>query len=576
MTITVDAGDGRIIEFPDEKSANQFFASQSPGQTTGQPLRATDDLLPPRQQSVGDVLLENIVGRGEIDTPGERLGATIKDVGSEFGKGVGRGLTGLVTLPQTLGGLLDAGVERVTGVPMQSALPDAAALATRATDDVFPRAPQTTAGRLAGTAGEFVPGAVAFGGASPANALRFGVLPGAASEAAGIATEGTAAEPFARAGAAIAAPTVLQAGSNIARRLVSPAGGANPTRLAAAKVLEREGVRATAGQVTDVEEQLFREAATKAGRAIEAEQGTQFTRAVLRRIGVSADRASPEVMAKAADDIGGVFESVAKGVDVAPSPDLVNKFAATLREYSQLAPRSGQAPLVGEISKKIVQAFRAGRDLSSRQVLAWRSSLGKLTRSADQATREAAVSGLNALDDALAGSLTAAGRADDVAKLSVARSQYRNLLAVENALVRAGSDAASGIITPANLRTAVAAQGKRAFAQGKGDLNELARAGVMIMRPLPDSGTAPRTLARELFAAGSSGTAVGLGSVGLGADPAIATMLGAGAIAAPRARNAFLASPVGQAYMRNQVAGPGRSILDQRLLGTLGGLLSQN
>ena len=30
MAITVDAGDGRIIEFPDVEAANQFFASQKP------------------------------------------------------------------------------------------------------------------------------------------------------------------------------------------------------------------------------------------------------------------------------------------------------------------------------------------------------------------------------------------------------------------------------------------------------------------------------------------------------------------------------------------------------------------
>lgn len=64
--------------------------------------------------------------------------------------------------------------------------------------------PQTMAGKFAGTASEFIPGALAGGGGMLSNAIRFGILPGLASEAAGQATEGTALEPWARAGTAIA------------------------------------------------------------------------------------------------------------------------------------------------------------------------------------------------------------------------------------------------------------------------------------------------------------------------------------------------------------------------------------
>ena len=67
--------------------------------------------------------------------------------------------------------------------------------------------PKTRAGRFAQTAAEFVPAtaiAPARGLAQVGvNAIRYGVLPGLASEAAGQATEGTGLEPWARAGAAI-------------------------------------------------------------------------------------------------------------------------------------------------------------------------------------------------------------------------------------------------------------------------------------------------------------------------------------------------------------------------------------
>lgn len=65
-------------------------------------------------------------------------------------------------------------------------------------------APRTTAGKYARTAGEFIPGAL-LPGPTIGNAIRYGVVPGIASEAAGQATEGTAWEPWARAGAGVAA-----------------------------------------------------------------------------------------------------------------------------------------------------------------------------------------------------------------------------------------------------------------------------------------------------------------------------------------------------------------------------------
>ena len=61
--------------------------------------------------------------------------------------------------------------------------------------------PQTTAGKYAHTVGEFAPGALI--PASRLGRIANVVAPGVASEAAGQATEGTAAEPYARFGAAL-------------------------------------------------------------------------------------------------------------------------------------------------------------------------------------------------------------------------------------------------------------------------------------------------------------------------------------------------------------------------------------
>lgn len=63
--------------------------------------------------------------------------------------------------------------------------------------------PQTPAGRYADTAAEFVPGAVMGPGGVVRNALRYGVAPGLAAEAAGQAVEGTGLERWARIAAAL-------------------------------------------------------------------------------------------------------------------------------------------------------------------------------------------------------------------------------------------------------------------------------------------------------------------------------------------------------------------------------------
>lgn len=64
--------------------------------------------------------------------------------------------------------------------------------------------PQTTGGKYVNTIGEFLPAAMLGPGNAISKAIKFGVIPGAASEFAGQKTEGTPFEPYARAGGAVA------------------------------------------------------------------------------------------------------------------------------------------------------------------------------------------------------------------------------------------------------------------------------------------------------------------------------------------------------------------------------------
>ena len=107
--------------------------------------------------------------------------------------------------------------------------------------------PQTRVGQYVNSALEFVPGAVTGGPvagglrALPGVAFRYGVIPGLVSEAAGHATEGTAAEPWARSGAALASGG---AAGWLAHRS-APRGAAVPQR----PVVEQSPHPAVAGDV---------------------------------------------------------------------------------------------------------------------------------------------------------------------------------------------------------------------------------------------------------------------------------------------------------------------------------------
>jgi hypothetical protein len=96
-------------------------------------------------------------------------------------------------------------------------------LAQMAGADTSP--PTTRMGRAAENVSSFLPGAAAFGAGSagqvPGALVRYGLIPGATSEAAGQLTEGTAAEPYARVAGAML-PQTVGAGFSAAENALNP------------------------------------------------------------------------------------------------------------------------------------------------------------------------------------------------------------------------------------------------------------------------------------------------------------------------------------------------------------------
>ena len=103
--------------------------------------------------------------------------------------------------------------------------------------------PQTKYGDYAKTVGQFIPGAMLTPGNPAMNALKYGVAPGMASEAAGQATAGTKMEPWARTGAALLVGGGLAMAdrpSAANRYVANAAGQTNPAQYQAAETLMRE------------------------------------------------------------------------------------------------------------------------------------------------------------------------------------------------------------------------------------------------------------------------------------------------------------------------------------------------
>lgn len=503
------------------------------------------------------------------------------DVAGAGAAGLGRGVMGIVGLPGTLNDLTQSGVSAGLGAAgldpgatPRSALSTAAMqqAASGLTGGLSDHKGDSRAAKFAGTVGEFLPGAALFGGAGAGNLIRYGAIPGAASEAAGQMTEGTAVEPYARVAAALLAAPLANAAEKGIRRAISPYGGADAGRLDLAKVLDDHGIPVTAGQRVGSEGLRRKEGLTEAGRRMNDAQKEALTAAAMKTAGSDSSRATPEALLETAERIGRNFDDAVVGLTIRPSANDIADISAAADVYRSMAPSGSRAPLIDSIAEAMVVGQKGG--IPAKAAGAWRSKLSKLTTSPDPATREAAVQALEAVDNSMSTALQAAGRVEDVAKLATAREQWRNFLAIQKAASGAGENTAIGILSPSALRGAVATQSRSAYAQGRrGDLGQLARAAEGVMKDLPTSGTAENLRALGIPTAGWMGAGGASGSL-LGGAPGAAIGAIAGSMA-PQAMGAMRMSKPVQAYLANQLIGSGPAVLGRGAISPVAAALAR-
>lgn len=317
-------------------------------------------------------------------------------------------------------------------------------------------------------------------------------------------------------------------------------------------VMAREGIELSAGQQTGNKGLQYAESELGGAAAanLTDRQAQQFTQAALARIGVSAPRATPEVMETAYQTIGQQFDDLAARNVLLPDQQMGQDLGAAVRQYNSSVNPTARAPIVEDTLRDLVTGISMNQgQLSGDAYKSLRSRLGETMRSTANAELKIALRDIqHALDDAMERSI-AQLNPSDAGAWSQVRGDYRNFLAIENAMGRAGENTAMGLLSPANLRSAVAQMGKRSYVQGQGDFADLARAGVATMTPLPQSGTAPRQFVRN--AGMSLPTLMGAAFGGQSGD-IMGAAVGAGAGAmAPGALGKLIMSGPGRRYLTN-------------------------
>jgi hypothetical protein len=414
--------------------------------------------------------------------------------------------------------------------------------------------PKTLPGKYASTVAEFAPAALIPGGGGVGARVLNTVTSGLASETAGQLTEGTAAEPWARGIAGIA-------GGPLAAKIVTPAAPASAARQAAVAALERENIPVTAGQRTGSKPILTMESNAadmpfSAGRAAEmnaaqaqavdrAFTNRVFDRADLQRRGLPADANLPraDVMEHGRQSLSDRYTQLSQANALRSDPALQSGLMRRQAQYERDVLPSQRTRDVEQIRNDIVDRLVAGQGQMPGDVYQHtRSRLGKAAKGTTDTEMATALRGMQGdLDAAMQRGMSP----QDAARWADTNRRWGNMKQLEGAVASSGEN-----LSPARVAQSVRAGRAGAAARGAGDMDELARAAALVIKPLPNSMTAARLGMQKLFdipkwlAAGGIGAAGGSTLGPLGAA--------AGAVAPFIASRLALSRP-GQAYLGNQL-----------------------
>lgn len=528
---------------------------------------------------------------------------SFKDVASDYVKalssGVGRGLEFMTSIPDyAASGVSMAiekpmsflGLERMTEeerekIPKYFRPTDPSVIsdfAEKITGGGIRYEPKTRGSKIVQAAGEGLPFG-ALGGLRAA--LVEGAIPSAASEYAGQLFEGSALEPVARIVAGLGAPTAIEGGARLFKT-----GGLNvpspvsPERVKVSEELAEKGILETVGQIADDPVIMAREAATSIGRDLNEKQLEAFTSEVLKTAGINAKRSNPDVLDKQYINLGNMFNEISDQASIQITQELAESFNAPINDFVNNLFFTTVPKSVKDLADEFTALQASGRKITGDEYSNISRGLRKLKQAVDPSLKKLGKDLDEVLHNALGESFKASDNLDALNKWSKIKNQYRNLDTISRASVLSSAEAMSGLIRPTAIFNAQKSKSTvPSMARGKEDLAELARLGRRI-RPLPQSGTAPRGIADSTIAGAASAIPTTMG-VGLATGGDLLTTLGAGGtagvltgLAASRnqAMNNLISTQGGQDFLRKYLMGRGRPLLSPLPAGGLLTDYSQN
>lgn len=380
-----------------------------------------------------------------------------------------------------------------------------------------PTPPQTTAGRYARTAGEFLGGSIPMGGADTVRAGVGTVLGGLAFQGARDAFPESDVIPIAASLLASQAPSAVSAGG------WAMVPNMTPKQAAQARYLMSQGVPVYPGQAASnsMVRNLYDMARKTSlfGNDAAERQATAFTRAAARTMGANTDDITQGVLNSSQRRIAGNLERLYRQTSVVDDGILQPELAA-IDAQARRALQPAEYGYIRSALDEISDALTSNPQgvpgdvywnmVKHNSKSALNNALGNQSPNISGFARDIR----NVLEDALDRQAPPQFRPE----LTQAKRQYSNFKILERPAQTSGTDD----ISPGGLLNRVVNQTGRVT----GDLGRLGKAGKNILKPVPSSGTAERLIGAGLMS--SAGGAVGglaMGSAGLPA-------LGSAALAA--------------------------------------------
>jgi hypothetical protein len=351
-------------------------------------------------------------------------------------------------------------------------------------------------------------------------------------------------------GAAVGGAIPLAAAT--AGRIISPiANQLTRPQQQLVKEAEARGLELTPAQATGSSRAAFLESQLRdlPGGAMSPrpQQQEQLQKAILGQANIIDDYATPQAIASGFKRTGNEIGNIVAGKNIDFGNTFKNEINQAVTRHSNTLDANVSPVFKNQYKDLLKEANTVNGDRANEI----RSVLAKLESDYKKEPRlRAALGSLReAVDNAMERSLYGAERD----ALREARGVYKNLYRIDDVMSRAGPQAESGNIPFVQLNNLLKEKSgsfSRGVQSGTPEFKKLAQIGAQFFREPPSSGTAQRTFWSGLLGGGAG---AGLMTGGL---TGAAGALGAG-VGIPYAANVLYNTPVGQAWLKNQL---GRSL----------------